>query len=95
MTELEMAYTIKDMPELEGKVSKNRIKIILEAYRNLIAEQLKNGEKFNFYGLGTLKPIIRKASKGRNLHTGESLDIPEQKSISWKTSKKFRKEMNA
>ena len=35
-------------------------------------------------GRHTFKPYTRAARKGRNLHTGESIDIPEKKGIKYK-----------
>lgn len=52
------------------------------------------GNKVNFVGFGTFKITERKARKGRNPKTGESLDIAASRSPSFSAGKALKDLMN-
>lgn len=56
-----------------------------------IRETIKNGGKISLTGLGTFKVKARKARPGRNPKTGETIDIPAGRKISFKPSLSLKK----
>jgi DNA-binding protein HU-beta len=83
--------------ELVQKVSKDAgirraqavraIKSVVVAIRDTI----KGGGKISLTGLGTFKVKARKARPGRNPKTGETIDIPAGRKISFKPSLSLKK----
>ena len=55
-----------------------------------IAEALKNDEKVQLIGFGAFETKVRPARKGRNPHTGETLDIPAGRSVGFKPGSLLR-----
>lgn len=68
---------------IAAHVSKGIVKVIQEA--------MKKGEKITLSGLGTFKVKARKARVGRNPKTGETVQIPAGRKISFKPSLALRK----
>lgn len=65
---------------------------VIDAMQPIIVEAcVENGEEVNLPDLGKFKRQIFKARKGRNPLTGESLDIPESHTVSFKASLKNKK----
>jgi DNA-binding protein HU-beta len=75
MTKEEM---IAMMAEKSG-ISKRQASDALEAFMNGIEGQLKSGNKVSFSGFGTFAVSERKARKGRNPQTGQTISIPATK----------------
>ncbi|HNT51523.1 MAG TPA: HU family DNA-binding protein [Cyclobacteriaceae bacterium] len=50
---------------------------------------LRKGEQIDLRGFGTFKVIERKAKKGRNVYTGEAMDIPARKIVKFYPSHKL------
>lgn len=63
----------------------------VSALKDVIAEELKNTDKFYLYGLGTLQVQTRKGRRGRNPKTGQVLEIPPKRVIKWSSSKSLDK----
>ena len=59
-----------------------------------MAAILVAGEDIYIAAFGTFKVKTRKARKGRNPRTGESVDIPEKKVITFKAAKQLKAEVN-
>lgn len=65
---------------------------VIDAMQPIIVEAcVEKGEEVNLPELGKFKRQIFKARKGRNPLTGESLDIPESHTVSFKASYKNKK----
>jgi DNA-binding protein HU-beta len=58
---------------------------LLEELTTLAYKEAKNA--FSFPGIGKLVLVDRKARKGRNPATGESIDIPAKTVVKFKVSK--------
>ncbi len=56
----------------------------------LIAAELVNGGKVAISGFGTFDARERKARRGRNPHTGETLDIPATRAPAFKAGKPLK-----
>lgn len=59
----------------------------LDALKKVCLENVPAFEKFSIEGLFIAKIMIRKARKGRNMHTNVEIDIPEKRIIKYKAGK--------
>ena len=78
------AETVDALAEKTG-LSKKSCKDVYEAMFNVIADTLKKKEEFRVEGFGVFKPVVRKARMGRNLKTGEPIEIPAKFVVTFKT----------
>lgn len=60
-----------------------------------IQDALIDGEKIQIIGFGTFEVKERAARVGHNPATGEKIDIPASKSVSFKAGKSFKEAVNA
>ena len=68
----------------------NLIEIILSEMEN----SLKKNERVELRDILTLETRIQKARTSRNPKTNEKIEVPEKKTIHFKMSKKWFKELN-
>jgi len=68
-------------------LTKNQAHNIIDTVLRTMADGLRSGETVNLRHFGTLKPVTRKARKGRNPKTGEQIMIPERQAVTFKASK--------
>ena len=73
------ADLVAAMAEKAG-VSKKDAEASLKAFTDVVAEELKKGEKIQLVGFGTFEVSERAARTGRNPQTGEPLEIAASKS---------------
>lgn len=66
----------------------------LDAVLNAITKSLQKGEEVRFTGFGIFKVSNRKARKGRNPRTGESIDIPARNVPGFKAGKALKDAVN-
>ena len=62
----------------------------VEAYSEVVAETLKDGDKIALIGFGTFEPKERAAREGRNPATGETIQIAASVTPSFKPSKALK-----
>lgn len=67
----------------------------VNAVMEVIAEQLKAGEDVVITGFGTFTTVARDARVGRNVQTGEPMDIPATVAPKFKASKNLKAEVAA
>ncbi len=67
---------------------------ILREFVKVLAEALKNGEKITISGLGQFKVKPTKAKLARNPKTGEPVQLPERKKISFRPTDWIRNYIN-
>lgn len=60
-------------------------KVLNSAVSTIVTEVRDNGEDISLTGLGTFKQKCTDARIGRNPATGEKIDIPESRTIAFKT----------
>jgi len=60
-------------------VTQKTAREVLDAVTSAITESLGGGEKVTLVGFGTFQVMERKARKGRNPQTGETIQIPAKK----------------
>ena len=66
----------------------------LKAFTDVVAEQMKNGEKVQLVGFGTFETSERAAREGRNPQTGETMTIKASKTPKFKAGKALKDMMN-
>lgn len=70
-------------------ISKTQSEKVFNAIFSTIRDEVKNGEAVRITDFGTIKPATRAAREGRNPSTGESISIPEKKTVKLVVSSKF------
>ena len=80
------AELIATMAETSG-VSKKDTEQVLNAFIATVQKTLKQGGKVQIPGFGSFEVRERGARKGRNVRTGEEIDIPASKSPAFKPGK--------
>lgn len=90
MNKTELIAAIADKTELSKKDAEKALK----AFTDVVAEQLKNGDKVQLVGFGTFEVSERAARDGRNPLTGEAMHIPASKSPKFKAGKALKDMMN-
>ncbi len=66
----------------------------LKAFTEVVAEELKKGEKITLVGFGTFEVSERAAREGRNPLTGETIQIAASKSPRFKAGKALKDSLN-
>lgn len=67
------------------------VKRIIDGFLICLKQALKDGETVKIKDLGTFTPTMTKARKGRNPKTGEVIEIAPRKTIKFKPSPNFIK----
>ena len=88
------AELITAMAEVSG-VSKKDTEAVLKAFTDVIAEELKKGEKVQLVGFGTFEVSERAAREGRNPQTGATMKIAAAKAPKFKAGKALKDMINA
>lgn len=86
MNKTELVAAISEKTELTKKDSEKALKALID----VVAEELKKGEKVQLVGFGTFEVIERAAREGRNPLTGESLHIEASKAPKFKAGKALK-----
>ena len=78
----------------KAEISKKDSEKALKAFVDVVAEQLKAGDKVQLVGFGTFEVSERAAREGRNPQTGETMKIEASKSPKFKAGKALKDAMN-
>ena len=87
------ADLVAAMAEKAG-VSKKDAEASLKAFTEVVAEELKKGEKIQLVGFGTFEVAERPARTGRNPMTGKTIEIAASKSPKFKAGKALKDSLN-
>ena len=87
------ADLVAAMAEKAG-VSKKDAEASLKAFTDVVAEELKKGEKIQLVGFGTFEVSERAARTGRNPQTGAEMTIAESKAPKFKAGKALKDALN-
>ena len=79
----------------KAEISKKDSEKALKAFVDVVAEQLKAGDKVQLVGFGTFEVSERAAREGRNPHTGEPMPIAASKAPKFKAGKALKDLVNA
>ena len=78
----------------EAGLSKKDAEQALKAFTDIVAAELKKGEKIQLVGFGTFEVSERAAREGRNPQTGEAMTIEASKSPKFKAGKALKDAIN-
>ena len=87
------ADLVAAMAEKAG-VSKKDAEASLKAFADVVAEELKKGEKIQLVGFGTFEVSERAARTGRNPQTGAEMTIAASKAPKFKAGKALKDSLN-
>ena len=87
------ADLVAAMAEKAG-VSKKDAEASLKAFTDVVAEELKKGEKIQLVGFGTFEVTERAARDGINPRTKETIHIPASKAPKFKAMKSLKEKVN-
>ena len=76
----------------KANLSKKDAETALKAFTDVVAEELKKGEKIQLVGFGTFEVAER---TGRNPQTGKEMTIPASKAPKFKAGKALKDMINA
>ena len=91
MNKTEFIAAVAEKPEISKKDSEKALK----AFVDVVAEQLKAGDKVQLVGFGTFEVSERAAREGRNPRTGETMVIEASKTPKFKAGKALKDLVNA
>ena len=91
MNKTELIAAIAEQAELSKKDAEKALK----AFTDVVAEELKKGEKIQLVGFGTFEVTERAARTGRNPQSGEEMNIPASKAPKFKAGKALKDLINA
>lgn len=83
--------TLINQVATDARVKKSQAVSTIKALVGAIRQTIKEGGKVSLAGLGTFKAKPRKSRKGRNPKTGETIQIPAGRKISFKPSLSLKK----
>ena len=78
----------------KAEISKKDSEKALKAFVDVVAEQLKAGDKVQLVGFGTFEASERAAREGRNPQTGETMTIAACKAPKFKAGKALKDAIN-
>lgn len=78
----------------KAEVSKKDAEASLKAFTDVVAEELKKGEKIQLVGFGTFEVSERAARTGRNPQTGAEMTIAASKAPKFKAGKALKDSLN-
>ncbi|MBQ3583951.1 MAG: HU family DNA-binding protein [Lachnospiraceae bacterium] len=90
MNKAELVAAIAEKTELSKKDAEKALK----AFTDVVAEELKKGNKIQLVGFGTFDVAKREAREGRNPQTGATMKIPASKAPKFKAGKALKDEIN-
>ena len=91
MNKTELVAAIAEKTELSKKDAEKALK----AFTDVVAEELKKGEKIQLVGFGTFEVAERPAREGVNPLTKKPMKIAASKSPKFKAGKALKDEVNA
>ena len=90
MNKTELVAAIAEQAEMTKKDAEKA----LTAFTEVVAKELKKGEKIQLVGFGTFEVSERAAREGRTPQTGETMKIAASKSPKFKPGKALKDEVN-
>lgn len=90
MNKTELIAAVAAKTELTKKDTEK----VLKAFTDVVADELKKGEKVQLVGFGTFEVSERAAREGRNPATGESMVIKASKAPKFKAGKALKDLVN-
>ncbi len=89
MNKVELIEKVAQDAEIKGAEAKRAVESVIDN----VVKSLKAGDDITLSGLGTFKVKDRKARTARNPKTGEAIQVPAGKRISFKVSAGLKREI--
>ena len=90
MNKAELINAVAKTAELSRKDADKAVNAMLD----VITEALRTGDKVQIVGFGAFEAKERAARTARNPRTGEEIEIPASKAVSFKVGKALKDEVN-
>ena len=90
MNKAELIAAVAENADMTKKDAAKAVK----AFVDVFTEELKKGEKVQVVGFGTFEVSERAERKGRNPHTGETMEIAASKAPKFKAGKALKDALN-
>ena len=90
MNRVELVAAIAENAEISKKDAEKAVK----AFIDVVADELKKGEKVQLVGFGTFEVSTRAAREGRNPQTGATMKIAACKAPKFKAGKALKDAVN-
>lgn len=90
MNRTELVAAIAKKTELSRKDAEKALK----AFTEVVADELKKGEKIQLVGFGTFEVSERAARTGRNPQTGDAMEIKASRTPKFKAGKALKDSVN-
>ena len=91
MNKAELVVAIAEKAEISKKDAEKALK----AFTDVVAEEMKKGEKIQLVGFGTFEVSERAERVGRNPQSGKEMKIPASKAPKFKAGKALKDMINA
>lgn len=79
----------------KSEISKKDVEKVINAFTNVVADALVDGDKVQLVGFGTFEVVERAERQGRNPATGDTITIPASKSPKFKAGKALKDAVKA
>lgn len=90
MNKAELINAVAKTTELSRKDADKAVNAMID----VITEALRTGDKVQIVGFGAFEAKERASRLARNPRTGEEIEIPASKSVSFKVGKALKDEVN-
>lgn len=90
MNKTELVKVVAEKADLTQAVAADAVNAMVDA----IVESLVEGNEVAILGFGSFKVTDRPARTARNPQTGEMVEVPESKAVSFKVSKALKEKLN-
>lgn len=87
MTKADLARAVY---ERHGGISLQDCQRVIDQIFATIKKQLLSGDQVHIVGFGTLEIVERKARRGRNPATGESIQLPSKRALVFRPSRAIK-----
>lgn len=90
MNKTELVKVVAEKADLTQAVAADAVNAMVDA----IIEKLAEGDEVAILGFGSFKVADRPARTARNPQTGEMVEVPASKAVTFKVSKSLKEKLN-
>lgn len=90
MNKTELVKVVAEKADLTQAVAADAVNAMIDA----IVEKLAEGDEVAILGFGSFKVAERPARTARNPQTGEMVEVPASKAVTFKLSKSLKEKLN-
>lgn len=87
MTKADLARAVY---ERHGGISYQDSQRIVDLIFTILKKQLLEGNRVHIVGFGTLEVVLRRARRGRNPATGETIELPAKRALVFRPSRAIK-----